>query len=208
MKRPALEGTPAVLPATDPREPTFERLGKLEPASERVIVPAKSRIKLSELRRDLPVVRVLAARDFKVKYKQSLLGPLWLLIQPLGLLVAFFVAFRGLADVQTGDIPYALFALVGLSVWAFFQASLTIGTTSLVTNVHLVKLTPCPRLAFPIASLVASLPAVAVTTAATLVLAVYYGSVQVRATRHTVGACLAADAVGMLSAVYLSHVFF
>ena len=60
----------------------------------RVIVPAKSRIKLSDLRTDMPVVRVLAGRDFKVKYKQSLLGPLWLIIQPLALLIAFFVASR------------------------------------------------------------------------------------------------------------------
>ena len=115
----------------------------------------------ADLYRDLPVIQVLAARDFKVKYKQSLLGPLWLVFQPLALLAAFLVAFRGLADVQAG-VPYTVFALVGLSVWAFFQAAMTIGAASLVSNVTLVRFTPCPRLAFPIAGILASLPAWAV----------------------------------------------
>ena len=142
-----------------------------ESTSTRVIEPANTRLRLRDLYRDLPVVRVLAARDFKVKYKQSLLGPLWLVIQPLALMAAFFIAFRSLADVKTAGIPYALFALTGLCVWAFFQQAMTMGTASLISNYHLVRLTPCPRLAFPIASLVASLPAVAVTGLATLLVA-------------------------------------
>ncbi len=62
---------------------------------ERRIEPVKSRLKLVDLVRDMPVVRVLAARDFKVKYKQSFLGPLWLIFQPIALLAAFLVAFVG-----------------------------------------------------------------------------------------------------------------
>jgi lipopolysaccharide transport system permease protein len=151
-----------------------------EDVVERVIVPAKSRLKLRDLYRDIPVVRVLAGRDFKVKYKQSLLGPLWLVIQPLALLLAFFVAFRSLADVQTAGIPYALFALTGLCVWAFFQAAMTMGTASLISNYHLVRLTPCPRLAFPVASLVASLPALAITVVATLLVAIVLGELSPR----------------------------
>src|SRR6266513_608462 len=139
----------------------------LEEPGERRIEPVTSRLKPADLFRDLPVVRVLAARDFKVKYKQSVLGPLWLFFQPLALLAAFLVAFKGLAGVESG-VPYVPFALVGLSVWAFFQASMTIGTASLVSSFYLVRLTPCPRLAFPVASLVASLPAMGVTTAAAL----------------------------------------
>ena len=152
----------------------------LEPAVEQVIVPAKSRLKLSDLYTDLPVVRVLAARDFKVKYKQSLLGPLWLFIQPLALMVAFFVAFRSLADVETGGVPYALFVLVGLCVWSFFQSAMTMGTAALISNYHLVRLTPCPRLAFPVASLVASMPAMAVTTIAAFLLAIVIGDLSPR----------------------------
>jgi lipopolysaccharide transport system permease protein len=127
------------------------------------IVPVKRRLRVSEIWRDVPVIKVLATRDFKIKYKQSLLGPLWLVFQPLALLAAFFVAFQGLADVESSGVPYVVFALVGLSAWAFFQASLTIGTASVVSNMQLVRFTPCPRLAFPVAALIASLPAFGVT---------------------------------------------
>jgi lipopolysaccharide transport system permease protein len=154
--------------------------GPLTSPIERRIEPVKSRLKLRDLYRDMPVVRVLAARDFKVKYKQSVLGPVWLAFQPIALLAGFLIAFKGLIGVQTGGVPYAVFALVGLSVWAFVQASLTIGTASLVSSYQLVKLTPCPRLAFPTASLVASLPAMGITTLAALVAAAATGSLSVR----------------------------
>ena len=135
----------------------------LEWPVEQVVKPAKRRLSLRDLVRDAPIVRVLAARDLKVKYKQSVLGPLWLVFQPLALLAGFLLAFKGLAGVQTSGVPYALFALVGLSVWSFFQAALTIGTASLVTNVNFIRYTPCPRPAFPLAAVIASLPAYAVT---------------------------------------------
>jgi ABC-type polysaccharide/polyol phosphate export permease len=130
---------------------------------EREVTPAKRRLKVRDLLREGQVISVLASRDFKVKYKQSALGPLWLVFQPLALLAAFFVAFRGLADVTTSGIPYAPFALVGLTVWAFFQASMTIGSASVITNVAFVRYTPCPRPAFPLAAIIASLPSYAVT---------------------------------------------
>jgi ABC-type polysaccharide/polyol phosphate export permease len=153
----------------------------LESPVVRRIVPAKRRLRVGDLFRDLPVVRVLAARDFKVKYKQSLLGPLWLIFQPLALLAAFMVAFRGIAEVETFGIPYAVFALVGLSAWAFFQSSMTIGTASLVSNIQLVRFTPCPRLAFPLAGIAASLPSYGVTMVAALAAAAATGSLSARA---------------------------
>jgi lipopolysaccharide transport system permease protein len=153
---------------------------ELESPTVRLIRPVKRRLRLGDLLGELPVIRVLAARDFKVKYKQSLLGPLWLLFQPLALLAAFFIAFRNLANVQPG-IPYSVFALVGLSAWAFFQASMTIGTASLISNITLVRFTPCPRFAFPIAGIIASLPSWGVTTAGALVAAAVTGTLSPRA---------------------------
>ena len=166
----------------DVRQPTAAPATALplEDPSVRRIRPTNSRIRLRDLYRDIPVIQVLAARDFKVKYKQSLLGPLWLVFQPLALLAAFLVAFRGLADVQAG-VPYTVFALVGLSGWTFFQASMTIGAASLVSNVMLVRFTPCPRLAFPIAGILASLPAWAVATAGALVAAAVTGTLSPKA---------------------------
>lgn len=153
---------------------------ELESATVRVVRPTKRRLNLSDLRRDRQVIRVLAARDFKVKYKQSVLGPLWLVFQPLALLAAFLVAFRGLADVRSGT-SYIPFALVGLSAWAFFQASMTIGGASVMTNNTLVRFTPCPRLAFPVAAIIASLPSYAVTIVGALVAAAVAGILSPRA---------------------------
>src|SRR4051794_3343126 len=148
---------------------------------ERLIVPTKRRIRARDLLKDASVIRVLAARDFKVKYKQSLLGPLWLVFQPLALLAAFLVAFKGLASVGTSGIPYIVFVLPGLAAWAFFQASMTIGGASIVGNFPYVRFTPCPRVAFPMAAMIASLPSFAVTAAGALVAAAATGYLSPRA---------------------------
>jgi lipopolysaccharide transport system permease protein len=155
-------------------------LPPLELPVERIIAPAKRRLRIRDLLRERAVIGVLAGRDFKVKYKQSMLGPLWLVFQPLALLAAFFVAFRGIGDVQTSGIPYALFALSGLAIWAFFQASMTIGAVSLISNYHLVRFTPCPRPAFAIAGIIASLPSFVVTAAGALILAAVTGHLSIK----------------------------
>jgi ABC-type polysaccharide/polyol phosphate export permease len=145
----------------------------------RTILPAKRRLRLAELPRDLPVIRVLAARDFKVKYKQSALGPLWLLFQPFALLAGFLIAFRSRSAVGHG-IPYMVFALCGLMVWSFFQAAMTIGSASLLTNASLIRFTPCPRIAFPLAGIIASVPSLLVPGAGALVATVITGTLSVR----------------------------
>jgi lipopolysaccharide transport system permease protein len=68
-----------------------------------------------------------------------------------------------------------------LAVWAFFQASMTIGTASLSTNVQLVRYTPCPRFAFPIAGMIASMPAWLVTIAGAIAAAAVTGTISPRA---------------------------
>ena len=152
----------------------------LESPVVRRIVAAKRRVRLSDLHRDFPVVAVLAARDFKVKYKQSILGPLWLVFQPLALFAGFLIAFRARSTVG-GNIPYVVFALTGLMVWSFFQAAMTIGTASIITNAQLVRFTPCPRLAFALAGIIASLPSLVVTAVGALAAAALTGSISIRA---------------------------
>jgi ABC-type polysaccharide/polyol phosphate export permease len=155
----------------------------IAPAADRtvqLIRPARRRIKLRQILEEHQIIRVLAARDLKVKYKQSLLGPLWLVFQPLALLVGFAVGFGGIADVQTAGVPYAVFALTGLTVWSFFQASATIGTACVVSNMPFVRYTPCPRSAFPPAAVIASLPAFLVTAVGTMVAAALTGDLSPR----------------------------
>jgi len=149
-------------------------------AMERVIRPAKRRIRFLDMFGEGQIIRVLAARDLKVKYKQSLLGPLWLVFQPLALLAGFLVGFRGLGHVQTAGVPYVVFALVGLTVWSFFQASMTIGTACVISNPQYVRSTPCPRIAFPPAAIITSLPAFGITAAGAVIAAAVTGSLSPR----------------------------
>jgi lipopolysaccharide transport system permease protein len=145
-----------------------------------VIAPTRRRITLRQLFGVVDFLRVLASRDMKVKYKQSLLGPLWLAFQPLALLLAFIVAFRGLGNVHTGNVPYAVFALVGLSAWAYFQAAITICVPSMVSNMQLVRWTPAPRIALFASGLISSLPSLAITAAAAIVSAAITGHLSPR----------------------------
>jgi ABC-type polysaccharide/polyol phosphate export permease len=184
-------------------------LAGLEWPVERVIAPAKRRLTLSDLIRERAVIRVLAARDFKIKYKQSLLGPLWLVFQPLALLAGFLIAFQSLSNVDSSGLPYAVFTLVGLSAWTYFQASMTIGSASVITNYSFVRFTPCPRPAFPIAALIASLPAFAVTALGAIVVAAITGHLSPRVVLLPLGllwlGLLTAGSVGILSALTVRY---
>src|SRR3954451_14292372 len=105
---------------------------------------------------------MIAVRDLKVKYKQAALGPLWLLIAPLGMLAAVTIAFSGVTDVDTGGTPYVLFALVGLIVWTFVQLSLTLGAMAIIANASLVRRSTVPRIALISGTMLGNLPPVLV----------------------------------------------
>jgi lipopolysaccharide transport system permease protein len=141
----------------------------------RTIAPSSKRVRLRDLRSALPASWVLAQRDFKVLYKQSALGPLWLAIQPLGVLGAFTVVFSGVADIETGGVPYPLFALVGISVWTFLSACLATGTRCFTRSKRLIRLTNAPRPALAIAAVTAALPQLAVPVALTLIAVLAFG---------------------------------
>jgi lipopolysaccharide transport system permease protein len=127
------------------------------------------RLRARDVARYGPLIRALATRDLKARYKQAALGPAWVIFQPLALLVAFSVGFRSVAHVKTAGAPYYLFALTGLAVWTYFQATLMAATGSVVNNYALVRWTSCPRLALPLATIFSNLPSLAVTGVAALV---------------------------------------
>jgi lipopolysaccharide transport system permease protein len=135
----------------------------------RVVEPTKKRARVADIWRSRRVARVLAARDLKVKYKQSLLGPPWLVLQPLGILGALIVAFHGVAKVNTSGVPYVPFALVGLVVWTLVQTSLLIGTQSLLVNQNLIRRVASDRISFVVGSLLSNLIGPAVIVAGAIV---------------------------------------
>src|SRR3954453_3161759 len=150
---------------------------ELEPAPlpERLIAPVKHRISVRDVSANGELIRVLVTRDLKVKYKQSVLGPIWLVFQPFALLVAFVIGFHSVGHVDTGGVPYALFALTGLSVWGYFSSASTTGAMSLIGNTNLVRYTSCPRLPLTVATLLAAVPAFLVPAGAAIVAALADG---------------------------------
>jgi ABC-type polysaccharide/polyol phosphate export permease len=109
---------------------------------------------IRELWQARALVRTLAERDFRIRYKQTALGLAWAVLTPLALMVVFTIFFQRVAKVDTGGAPYALFAYLGLLPWTFFSTSVSQGGQTLVTNNQLVNKVYCPREVFPLASVV------------------------------------------------------
>jgi ABC-type polysaccharide/polyol phosphate export permease len=144
------------------------RAGEVALPPARVIRPVKSRIGLGDITRNIGLIRILVARDLKIKYKQSLLGPIWLVFQPSAMLLGFVVGFSSVAHIDTQGVPYPVFALSGLAVWSYFASATSSGAISLVGNTNLVRFTACPRLALTVANLLASWPSLAVPSIAAI----------------------------------------
>ena len=138
----------------------------------RVAVPQRRRVRLSDAWTSRRVGWMLGWRDMKAKYKQSALGPLWLVLQPLGMLAAISIAFSKVTSVNTGSVPYIVFALVGLAVWTYLQMAITIAPTVLPSNYQVVRRSPCPRVAFITGTLISVLPPLGVVLVASIIAAV------------------------------------
>jgi lipopolysaccharide transport system permease protein len=96
-------------------------------------------------------------REVRVRYKQSLLGVGWAIIQPLVLTVVFTLVFSRIMQVDTGGVPYPIFAYAALVPWTFFATSLSFGIPSLVNNLTLVSKIYFPREILPFANIGAAL---------------------------------------------------
>lgn len=94
----------------------------------------------------------LTWRDIKIRYKQTILGVLWIIIQPLISVVVFTLIFGNFASIPSDNIPYPIFVFIGLMFWNFFSAALTSATNSLLSNENIIKKVYFPRIMAPIAS--------------------------------------------------------
>ncbi len=113
-------------------------------------------IGLRELWRFRELVRALAGRDIKIRYKQTLLGFVWAILQPFMLMVVFTFMLHGVGKVA-GDpnLPYPIFSFSGLVLWQYFSDSVSRSAISLVSNNVLVSKVYFPRLAAPLSGVVA-----------------------------------------------------
>jgi lipopolysaccharide transport system permease protein len=96
----------------------------------------------------------LTWRDIKVRYKQTVLGAAWAIIQPFFTMVVFSLFFGKLAQVPSDDIPYPIFSYAALVPWTFFANGLSQSSTSLVASANLIKKVYFPRLVVPISSVI------------------------------------------------------
>jgi len=114
-------------------------------------------------------------RDIKVRYKQTLLGALWAILQPLVMMIIFAIFFGKLARMPTQGIPSPLFYYAGLSLWTFFSNSITNGANSLFGNPNLITKIYFPRLLIPSAAVGAGVVDWAIAWLLFIPLLAYYG---------------------------------
>jgi lipopolysaccharide transport system permease protein len=114
-------------------------------------------------------------RDLKVRYKQTLLGVGWVILQPLLSMVIFAFVFGRVVRVPSDGIPYPLFAYAGLLPWTFFSGAVTRSGNSLVGSAHLITKVYFPRLIIPGSAVAGGLVDFAIAFVLLAVLMVYYG---------------------------------
>lgn len=120
------------------------------------------------------LLATLAARDIKVRYKQTILGATWAIIQPVTTMVIFTIIFGRLAGIPSEGFPYPIFVYSALLPWTFFANAIAASGNSLVGSAQLVSKVYFPRLIIPLASIGSGLVDLLISTGILLLLMVYY----------------------------------
>jgi lipopolysaccharide transport system permease protein len=137
--------------------------------------PDRLRQYLADLWEYRELLHIFVWRDIKVRYKQTVLGAAWAVLQPLLTMVVFSIFFGRLANVPSDGLPYPIFAYCALLPWQLFAKSLTDASNSLVTNRQLITKVYFPRLAIPISAVIAGLVDFAIAFVVLLGMMFWYG---------------------------------
>ncbi|MCC6454726.1 MAG: ABC transporter permease [Caldilineaceae bacterium] len=143
------------------------------------IAPTKGwvSLRLGELWRHRELLYFLTWRDFKVRYKQTVLGMSWAVLQPLLTMVVFTALFGRLAQISSDGLPYPIFNFAALVPWTFFAYALSQASNSLVSSSDILKKVYFPRLAMPLATVLSGLVDLGLAFVVLLAMMVYYGIV-------------------------------
>lgn len=150
-KRRAADVALATEAATGSNTVAFLRYRRIEPSSG--WVP----LKLGEFWAYRELLIFFVWRDIKVRYRQTVLGASWAIIQPLFTMVIFSLFFGRLAEVPSDGVPYPIFSYAALVPWTYFQNSVTLSSNSLVSSSNMLKKIYFPRLTMPTAAVLAGL---------------------------------------------------
>jgi len=134
-------------------------------------------IKLSELWAYRELLYFLIWRDVKVRYKQTVLGASWAIIQPLFTMLVFSLFFGKLAKMPSDGIPYPIFSFTALVPWTFFAQGLGQTTGSIVGSANLITKVYFPRLVIPLASVLSGLVDFMIAFSVLILMMLYYGIV-------------------------------
>jgi len=132
-------------------------------------------LRLHELWEYRELLYFLTWRDIKVRYKQTVLGAAWAIIQPLFAMVVFSIFFGRLAKVPSDGLPYPIFAYCGLIPWQLFSHALTESANSLVANQNLITKVYFPRLVIPLAAALGGIVDFGIAFLVLLGMMTYYG---------------------------------
>jgi lipopolysaccharide transport system permease protein len=113
-------------------------------------------------------------RELQIRYKQSILGGLWAILQPLALMILFAIIFSVFVKIPSDGIPYPIFAYTALLPWTYFATAISFGVPSLVSNMNLVTKVYFPREILPLASIAAALVDFLIASGILGVLMLYY----------------------------------
>lgn len=145
----SINNNPPVFPI-----PANRQSGILETSTEKLIQPTQGwgGIRWRELWEYRELVYFLIWRDIKVRYKQTILGAAWAVIQPFCTMVVFSLFFGRLGKIPSDGIPYPIFSYAALVPWTFFAQGVSQSSNSLVGSANLIKKVYFPRLAMPVAT--------------------------------------------------------
>jgi len=136
-----------------------EQYVDIEASKYNIIKPSNkwSAIDIKELYKYHELLFFLAWRDIKVRYKQTILGAAWAILQPLFTMIVFTVFFGKIAKIPSEGVPYPIFSYAGLLPWTYFAMAVSLSSNSLVGNANLVTKVYFPRLLVPMGSTLAGL---------------------------------------------------
>jgi lipopolysaccharide transport system permease protein len=152
------------------------------------------------------LLRMWSLREIKVRYKQSLLGAAWAILQPLALMLMFTAVFSVIARVPSDGIPYPLFSYTALLPWTFFSTSISFAVPSLVNNMGLVTKIYFPREVLPLGAVIAAFVDFAVASSIFAALLVLY-AVPLHFTLLWVPALVAIQVTLTLGVVFFASTF-
>ena len=140
-----------------------------------VIEPSRNLLNFYELWQYRGLLYILTLRDIKVRYKQTVLGVIWVVVQPILMMIVFTLFFGKLAGITSDGIPYPLFAYAGLLPWTFFSNALNNSSNSLVGNSALITKVYFPRMIIPLSAVCAGLFDYLIAFVILVFLMIFYG---------------------------------